>query len=130
MSADEARVVVFTCNWNAYSGLETAGAQRLAYPAGVQTVRVTCLGRLHPGLILRAFELGAEGVLVLGCPPDECHYEFGQRRAEELFAQSVALSRLLGIDEARLRMDWVAAGDGPGFVARVRAFVEGVRRGS
>jgi coenzyme F420-reducing hydrogenase delta subunit len=120
------RVIVFTCNWNAYSGLETAGYERLSLPVGVHPVKVMCLGRLHPGLILKAFELGADGVLMLGCLPGECRYEFGNSRAEELFDETKALARLLGIGEERLRLDWVAAGDGEVFAEKVREFVEGV----
>jgi F420-non-reducing hydrogenase iron-sulfur subunit len=120
------RVIVFTCNWNAYSGLEAAGYDRLSLPAGVRPVKVMCLGRLHPGLVLKAFELGADGVLMLGCPPGECRYEFGNSRAEELFEETRALARLLGIGEERLRLDWVAAGDGEVFAEKVREFVEGV----
>jgi F420-non-reducing hydrogenase iron-sulfur subunit len=122
------KVIVFTCNWNAYSGLEMAGYERLSLPAGVRPVKVMCLGRLHPGLVLKAFELGAEGVLMLGCPPDECHYEFGNSRAEELFEETRALARLLGISEERLRLDWVAAGDGEAFTEKVRCFVEDVEQ--
>jgi F420-non-reducing hydrogenase iron-sulfur subunit len=122
------KVIVFTCNWNAYSGLETAGYERLSLPAGVRPVKVMCLGRLHPGLVLKAFELGADGVLMLGCPPGECRYEFGNSRAEELFEETRALARLLGIGEERLWLDWVAAGDGEAFMEKVREFVEGVAR--
>ena len=122
------RVIVFTCNWNAHSGLEAAGYGRLSVPAGVRPVKVMCLGRLHPGLVLKAFELGADGVLMLGCPPDECRYEFGNSRAEELFEETRALARLLGIGEERLWLDWVAAGDGEAFMEKVREFVEGVAR--
>jgi F420-non-reducing hydrogenase iron-sulfur subunit len=120
------KVIVFTCNWNAYSGLETAGYERLSVPAGVRPVKVMCLGRLHPGLVLKAFELGADGVLMLGCPPGECRYEFGNSRAEELFEETRALACLLGIGEERLWLDWVAAGDGEAFVEKVREFVQGV----
>ncbi len=120
------KVVVFTCNWNAYSGLETAGAAHLAYPAAVRPLKVMCLGRLNPGLILKAFEKGADGVLLLGCPPGECHYEFGNRRAEEVFAETRQMATLLGYGEAQLRLDWVAAGEGQIFAEKVRAFVAGL----
>lgn len=122
----EPRVFVFTCNWSAYSALETAGTKRLAYPASVRTVRIMCLGRLHPGLILKAFELGADGVLLLGCPPGECHYQFGNRRAEELFQKTQAIAHLLGIGDERLRLDWVGAGEGEAFVQKVTGFYDQV----
>ncbi|TEU18477.1 MAG: hydrogenase iron-sulfur subunit [Anaerolineales bacterium] len=120
------RIIIFTCNWNAYSGLEMAGYERLSLPAGVRPIKVMCLGRLHPGLVLKAFELGADGVLMVGCPPGECRYEFGNSRAEDLFKETRALAHLLGIGEERLRLDWVAAGDGKAFTEKVRCFVEDV----
>jgi coenzyme F420-reducing hydrogenase delta subunit len=124
MIAPESKIIVFTCNWNAYSGLETAGFQGLSYPANVHPIRVMCMGRLHSGLILKAFELGAAGVLMLGCPPDECHYGFGNTRAEELFQETLELARLLGIGEGRIKLAWVAAGEGQDFVAQVCQFAE------
>ena len=130
MNGEEPRVIVYICNWNAYSALETAGAQGLSYPANVYPIRVMCLGRLHPGLILKAFELGAAGVLLLGCRPGECHYGFGNRQAEELFQETAALARLLGIGEERLKLDWVAAGQGQDFVFKVRQFIEGMKEGN
>jgi len=126
MITPESKIIVYTCNWDAYSGLETAGFQGLSYPADVHPIRVMCLGRLHPGLILKAFELGAAGVLMLGCPPGECHYGFGNTRAEELFQETLALARLLGIEKERLKLGWVAAGKGQDFVTQVRQFVEQV----
>ena len=126
MSEPDPRIIVYTCNWDAYSGLETAGFQGLSYPANVHPIRVMCLGRLHPGLILKAFELGAAGVLMLGCPPGECHYGSGNTRAEELFQQTLELARVLGIAEERLKLDWVAAGQGLDFVQQVRQFAEQV----
>jgi F420-non-reducing hydrogenase iron-sulfur subunit len=126
----EARVVVYTCNWSAYSALETAGSQRLAYPANVRPIRVMCLGRLHPGLILKAFELGADGVLLLGCPPGGCHYEFGNQRAEELFQDTRAIAHLLGLKDERLKLDWVGAGEGSAFVQKIQQFVDGLKEPS
>ena len=117
------KVILFTCNWNAYSGLETAGAERLAYPAGVYPLKVTCLGQINPGIILKAFENGAEGVLMLGCPSEQCHYEFGNRRAEEVYAQAKELVKVLGCSDAQLQLDWVAAGEGQDLVNKVQNFV-------
>ena len=85
-----------------------------------------CLGRLSPGIILRAFEHGAAGVLLLGCPQDECHYRFGNRRAEEMFAVAGKLVRLLGYSPQRLQMDYVVVGDGEGWVEKVQSFLVGL----
>ena len=120
-------ILVFTCNWNPYSGMETAGIEGLTYSARVYPLRVMCLGRLRPGIILKAFERGAHGVLLLGCPPDECHYEFGGRGAEESFAVSRELIRTMGYSDQRLKMERVAAGDGKTWVDKIQAFVAGLK---
>jgi coenzyme F420-reducing hydrogenase delta subunit len=120
------KVILFTCNWKAYSGLETAGAERLAYPAGVYPLKVTCLGQISPGVILKAFENGAQGVLMLGCPPDQCHHEFGNRRAEEVYAQAKELVKVLGCSDSQLQLDWVAAGEGQDLVNKMMDFVAGL----
>jgi F420-non-reducing hydrogenase iron-sulfur subunit len=125
------RVVIFTCNWNAYGGLEAAGVERLDYSAGTRPIKVMCLGQLSPGIILKAFEKGADGVLLLGCPPGECHYEFGNRHAEQAFTDAKELAALLGYRDEQLRLDWVAAAPGQGedLAAKVRAFVAGLNGG-
>lgn len=120
------KVVVFTCNWNAYSGLESAGKDREPYPCTVYPIRIECLGRLHPGIILKAFEKGAAGVLMLGCPPDECNFDFGFRKAEEVYAQSRDLIWTLGFQESQLKLDYVAAGGGRSFSEKVIDFIEGI----
>ena len=122
----QSKVIVITCNWNAYSGLETAGVEGLPYSPVVHPLKVMCLGQISPGIILKAFEKGAEGVLMLGCPAGECHFEFGNRRAEELFAEVKALVALLGYREEQFKLDWIAAGDGATFVDVVGDFVNGL----
>jgi len=128
MQNRDCQVLVVTCNWGAYSALESAGQQRLACPPGVRLLRVPCVGRLNSGLILRAFESGADGVLLLGCLPGQCHYETGNERAKELFAETKALAHLLGLAEEQLSLDWVEANDGSALVAKIAAFVEGVTK--
>ncbi|HSQ17197.1 MAG TPA: hydrogenase iron-sulfur subunit [Anaerolineales bacterium] len=120
------KVIVFTCNWNAYSGLETAGVKRLSYPPSVYPIKVMCLGQISPGVILKAFEKGANGVLLLGCPAGNCHFEFGNRRVEEVFSEAKGLTTVLGYREEQLKLDWVAAGEGEDFVEKVQRFVSGL----
>ena len=120
------KVILFICNWNAYSGLETSGAQRLSYPAGVFPLKVTCLGQIDPGIILKAFEKGADGVLILGCPPDQCHYEFGNRRADEVYEKAKELVKVSGYSDSQLKLDWVSAGEGQEFADKVKKFVAGI----
>lgn len=122
----EKKVIVFTCNWNAYSGLETAGVERLSYSPAVHPLKVMCLGQLSPGIILKAFEKGANGVLLLGCPPGECHFEFGNRRAEEVFEEAKGLVALLGYRDEQFMLDWIGAGEGQVFVEKVEQFITGL----
>ena len=123
---NDQKIVVFTCNWSAYSGMETAGRNRLYYSADIRPVRIACLGRLHPGLILKAFEYGARGVLMIGCAPGECHFDFDYHNAESVFSLSKELIKLLGFKDNQLQLDHVAAGDGEGFVHKVKRFVAGL----
>ena len=119
-------VLVFTCNWSPYSGMEKAGVERLSYAARVYPIRVMCLGRLRPGIILKAFERGARGVLMLGCLHEECRYEFGGRHAEETFAVARDLVRTMGYSDQWLKMDRLAAGDGKGWVNKIQTFLAGL----
>jgi coenzyme F420-reducing hydrogenase delta subunit len=128
ISKHDKKVIVFTCNWNAYSALETAGLERLTYSSAVYPLKVMCLGQLSTGIILKAFEKGADGVLLLGCPPGECHFEFGNRRAEETFLEAKGLVALLGYQENQLMLDWVSAGEGKTFVRILEKFIHGLDR--
>jgi len=120
------KVIVFTCNWNAYSGLETAGVKRLSYSPSVYPLKVMCLGQISPGIILKAFEKGADGVLILGCPSGHCHFEFGNRKVEDVFTAAKGLAAVLGYRDEQLKLDWVAAGEGEIFVEKVEHFVAGL----
>ena len=120
----ESRIVGFVCNWEAYSGVEMAGVNKKEYPADIKLVRLTCLGRLHLGLVLKAFELGADGVMLLGCPPEDCYYESGMERAKELFTQARKVLHLLGIDPKRLALVEVPLGRGDVLAKRVSTFVK------
>ncbi len=123
MAESEPRVVIFTCNWNAHQSLQEAGKQHLSYPAGVRPLKVDCLGQVGTSTILQAFQKGADGVMLVGCPPEECHYEFGSRRAMELFEEVRRLAGLLGFREEQLAFYQVHAGEGPALIEAVRAFV-------
>ncbi len=106
------RVVAFTCNWCSYSGADMAGTARIGYAPNVRLVRMLCSGRLDPIFILKAFEEGADGVLVSGCHPGDCHYVQGNlytRRRLEVFAN---LMEFVGIDPRRLSFAWVSASEG------------------
>lgn len=128
MAETETRVVIFTCNWNAHESLQGAGKNHLHYPAGVRPLKVDCLGQVSAGVILKAFEKGADGVMLVGCSPEECHYEFGSRRAAELFEEVRRLAGLLGFREEQLEFHQVHTGEGAALIDKVRAFFSQVER--
>jgi coenzyme F420-reducing hydrogenase delta subunit len=119
----EPRVVIFTCNWNAHESLEAAGKKHLHYPVGVRPLKVDCLGQVSTSMILKAFEKGADGVMLVGCLPEECHYEFGSRRAAELFDEVCEVARLLGFRREQLAFHQVRAGEGEALIEKVQEFV-------
>ena len=123
----EPRVIVFACNWCAYAGADLAGVSRMEYPSNVRLIRTMCSGRLDPGFVLRAFEKGADGVLVLGCHPGDCQYIEGNLKAEKRVEMLRSLLRALGMDEERLRLQWVSASEGARFAAVIREFVEDLK---
>ena len=126
MPETEPLVVIFTCNWNAHESLQDAGQRRLHFPSGVRPLKVDCLGQLGPSAVLKAFEKGADGVMLVGCPPEECHYEFGSQRALELFKEVRKLAKLLGFGEEQLEFHQVSTGEGEALTEKVHLFVEGV----
>ncbi len=122
------RIAGFICNWEAYSGLEMAGVNRKEYPADIKLVRLMCLGRLHLGLVLKAFELGADGVMLLGCSQERCNYEDGMKKAEELFAQAKKVLHLLGIDPGRLALVEIPLGGDSIVAAKISAFARRINK--
>lgn len=126
MPETEPLVVIFTCNWNAHESLQDAGQRRLHFPSGVRPLKVDCLGQLGPSAVLKAFEKGADGVMLVGCPPEECHYEFGSQRALELFKEVRKLAKLLGFGEEQLEFHQVSTSEGEALTEKVHLFVEGV----
>ena len=124
MEEQGVRVVIFTCNWNAHKSLQEAGKRHLNYPSAARPLMVDCLGQISSSMIFKAFEKGADGVMLVGCTPEECHYEFGSRRAAELFEEVRELARLLGFHEDQLGFYQVHAGEGAALVQQVRDFVD------
>ncbi len=128
MSEETARFVVFACNWDGLSCVEAAAQSGLAYPSSVRVVRLSCLSRLHHGMILRAFELGADGVMLLGCEPDRCQYDADAGRIAHEYEKARMILRMLGIGEDRLALWRVPRGDGAAFATQVTSFVREVER--
>lgn len=116
-------VVAFCCNWCAYLGADLAGVSRIQYPPNIRIIRVMCSGRVDSAFVIKAFELGADGVLIAGCWPGDCHYLTGNLKAEERVKIIREILDVLGIEQERLRLEWVAASEGGRFAEVVRDFV-------
>jgi F420-non-reducing hydrogenase iron-sulfur subunit len=124
----EPRVVAFACNWCSYPAADAAGINKMQYPPNARIIRVMCAGRIHPAFVLKALELGADGVLVSGCHFADCHYLFGAKRAAEQFEKTAELVRMLGIERERVRFEQISAAEAPIFVRVMHEFVDDLKR--
>ncbi|MEK6851720.1 MAG: hydrogenase iron-sulfur subunit [Candidatus Thermoplasmatota archaeon] len=122
----EPKVLVFACNWCSYAGADLAGISRRSYPANALVLRVPCSGRVDPGMILKAFERGADGVLVTGCHPGDCHYRTGNEHAQYRVEMARTLVAQLGIGKERLRIEWISSSEGDRFASVVAKFTQDV----
>jgi F420-non-reducing hydrogenase iron-sulfur subunit len=108
----EPRIVAFVCNWCTYTGADLAGTSRLQMAPNVRVVRLPCTGRIDPLFIVKAFERGADGVIVSGCHPADCHYTAGNYHARRRFAIFRDLLDFMGVDVRRITFSWVSASEG------------------
>lgn len=127
MNFFEPQIVGFLCNWCSYEGADACGRARLACPANLKIIRVMCSGRIDPQFVLKAFDAGADGVLILGCPSGSCHYKTGNVKALKRFAVLKRMLVQFEIAPDRFKIDWIAAGEAEKFVEVVAKMVEDVR---
>lgn len=123
----EPLIVAFLCNWCAYAGADFAGVSRYQYPASVRIIRVMCSGRVDPYMVFRAFRKGADGVLVAGCHPGDCHYISGNLHAQERMEQVSRIIEKSKIPPQRFKLAWVSASEGKIFAQLIRDFAEELR---
>ncbi len=128
MSNQGPQFVVFACNWDGLSCVEAAAQSGLGYPPSVRMVRVSCLSRLPHGMMLKAFELGADGVMLLGCEPGNCQYDADAHMISHEYEKARMILNMLGLGEDRLTLCHLPRGDGSGFVKRVSDFAREVER--
>ncbi len=124
----EPLIIGFCCNWCSYAGADLAGVSRLQYPPNIRIIRVMCSGMVHPNLVIDALTKGADGVLMCGCHPGDCHYLEGNLKAE---ARAEAIKLMLqdfGIEEERFRLEWVSASEGGRFAQVVTEMTEEIRQ--
>ena len=125
--AFEPRIFAFVCTWCTYAGADLAGTSRMQYPANVRVLKFPCTGRIDPVFILKAFQKGADGILVSGCHPGDCHYMAGNFHARRRFAVFRKLMEFIGVDLARLEFSWVSAAEGGKWVEIITELTEKIR---
>ena len=123
----EPRIVGFLCNWCSYTGADLAGTSRMKSAPNLRIIRLMCSGRVDPSFIFRAFQLGADGILVAGCHPGDCHYQEGNFKALRRVLLLKRILREFGIDERRLRLEWISAAEGEKFAKVSTEFTEELR---
>jgi len=123
----EPKIVAFFCNWCTYLAADLAGTSRLKYPANTRVIRLMCSGRVDPQFVLEAFARGADGVLIGGCHPGDCHYQEGNTKALRRFRLLKRILLDMGIEEERFRLEWISASEGEKLRAVVTDMVEKVR---
>ena len=124
----EPKIVAFLCNWCSYAGADLAGVSRMQYPPSIRVIRVPCSGRINPLFIASALQSGADGVLVSGCHPGDCHYLSGNLVARRKFALVKSLLAHVGIEPERVQFSWVSASEGGRFASLVEKVTEDVRK--
>jgi F420-non-reducing hydrogenase iron-sulfur subunit len=125
--AFEPEIVAFFCDWCTYLAADLAGTSRLKYAPNVRTVRVMCSGRVDPQFVLEAFSRGADGVLIGGCHPGDCHYQEGNYKALRRYELLRRLLRQMGIEDDRFRLEWISAAEGERVKTVVNDMVERLR---
>jgi coenzyme F420-reducing hydrogenase delta subunit len=123
----EPKIVAVVCNWCTYAGADLAGISRIQYPPNVRIIRVPCTGRINPFYIMKALQEGADGVLVSGCHPGECHYLSGNLTARRKFATLKRFLNYVGVEANRTMFTWVSASEGDRFAQVIKGVTQAVR---
>jgi F420-non-reducing hydrogenase iron-sulfur subunit len=120
------KIIAFLCNWCSYTGADLAGTSRLKYSPNIRVIRVMCSGRVDPTFVLKAFREGADGVMILGCHPGDCHYHEGNYRCLRRFHLLEKFTQQMGIEKSRLHLDWISASEGKQFAETVDKFTSAI----
>jgi len=124
----EPLIISFCCNWCSYAGADLAGVSRMQYPPNIRIIRVMCSGMIHPNLVIDALTKGADGVIICGCHPGDCHYKEGNLKAEKRAEAIVLMLEDFGLEEGRFRLEWVSASEGPKFAKVAKEFTEQIKK--
>ena len=128
MNGFEPKIVGLVCQWCTYTGADLAGTSRKKYAPNIRLIRMMCSGRADPAFILKAFELGADGVLVGGCHPGDCHYMEGNYKTLRRMILLKKMLSQLGLEPERVRLEWISASEGERFAQVVDEFTEQIRK--
>ena len=124
----EPNIIGFLCNWCSYAGADLAGTSRMKYPTNIKSIRVMCSGRVDPVFILEALKKGADGVLVAGCHPGDCHYQSGNYKANRSVKLLKRFLEELAIDPRRVRFEYISASEGAKFAQVATEFVDELKK--
>jgi len=128
MAEFEPRIIAFACNWCTYAAADIAGTSRIHYPANVRIVRVMCSGMVDPIYVLKAFEMGADRVLVAGCHEADCHYLNGPLKCDAMFEKLKRVVNTLGLEDERLRREMISTSESPIFAQVIGEMVEQIKK--
>lgn len=120
-------ILAFCCNWCSYAGADLAGVSRQQYPPNVRIIRVMCSGMVHPNLVINALTKGADGVIMCGCHPGDCHYIDGNLKAQKRADAIFLMLEDFGLERERFRLEWVSASEGIRFAEVMRQFTDEVK---
>jgi len=120
-------ILALACNWCSYTGADLAGISRCQYPANVRIIRVMCSGMVHPNLVIDALTKGADGVVMCGCHPGDCHYQDGNLKAARRAEAITLMLQDFGIEEERFKLAWVSASEGPQFAKLMTEFTDQIK---
>lgn len=123
----EPLIVAFCCNWCSYAGADLAGISRMCYSSNVRIIRVPCSSRVNPGFIIRAFQRGADGVLVAGCHPGDCHYHSGNFFTRRRLTVLKQMMEYLGIEPQRFQVRWISGSEGAKFAMVMNSVAEEIK---
>ena len=124
----EPNIIGFLCNWCSYAGADLAGTSRMKYPPNIKSIRVMCSGRVDPVFVLEALGKGADGVLVAGCHPGDCHYQSGNYKANRRMKLLKKFLEEMAVDPERVRFEYISASEGAKFASVVTEFVDQLKK--
>jgi F420-non-reducing hydrogenase iron-sulfur subunit len=121
------KIIAFLCNWCSYAGADLAGTGRIQYATEIHAIRVNCSSRINPAVVIKTILMGADGVLIAGCHPGDCHYKMGNLFTRRRYMMLKTLFETIGIEPERLRLEWVSASEANKFASVVNDFAKTIK---